>query len=369
MFAMKPIVVLMGFILRRDHALQVRGNICFIKMLGCGSLVVALPTILGLRKRYPSSKFILISTNSIKESAHTLGVFDRIDSIDDSSLFRLVVTTLSCINKNFKTDTVIDLEVYSRLTTVFSVLTCARNRIGFYLESVFWRKYLNTHLIFFQRFSPTYYWYDATAHLLDAQPASILECREKLFQVLNLNSTKKEKHRRIAVGHGCSELSRERMLTPEQWLSVFEKYACPQEGVELVFLGTMSENILADNIIKNISVKYPNIKFNNYCGKLSLIESLCTLFTCYEFWGIDSALLHYARFMGLKCISFWGPTEPSTLLRPIPDLEETVMYNKVPCSPCVHIAEKPPCNGENICIQTLFKADMQSSSAIWLINV
>ena len=71
MFVMKPIVILLGFILRRDHALQVQGDICFIKMLGGGSLVVAYPTILGLRNRHPSSKFILISTNSIKESAHT----------------------------------------------------------------------------------------------------------------------------------------------------------------------------------------------------------------------------------------------------------------------------------------------------------
>jgi len=369
MFAMKPIVILLGFILRRDHALQVQGDICFIKMLGGGSLVVAYPTILGLRSRYPSSKFILISTNSIKESAHTLGIFDRIDSIDDSSLFRLVVTTLSCIIRNFKTDTVIDLEVYSRLTTIFSILMCARNRIGFYLESVFWRKYLNTHLIFFQRFSPTYYWYDAIAHILDAQPASIRECREKLFQVLNLNKGRDGKYRRIAIGHGCSDLSRERMLTSEQWLSVFEKYGCLQDGTELIFLGTMSEHTLADDIIKKISVKFPSVKFNNYCGKLSLIESLSALSACCEFWGIDSALLHYARFMGLKCTSFWGPTDPSTLLRPMPDIEETVMYNKVPCSPCVHIAEMPPCNGENICIQSLFKTNTQDSSAIWLINM
>lgn len=369
MVVMKPVVILLGFILRRDHALQVQGDICFIKMLGGGSLVVAYPTILGLRNRYPSSKFILISTNSIKESAQTLGVFDRIDSIDDSSLLRLVVTSLSCIIKNFKTDTVIDLEVYSRLTTIFPVITCARNRIGFYLESVLWRKYLNTHLIFFQRFSPTYYWYDAIAHLLDAQPASLRECREKLFQVLNPDSTKDGKHRRIAVGHGCSDLSRERMLTAEQWLSVFEKYDGRQDVVELIFLGTKSENTLAEDIIEKISVKFPNAKFNNYCGKLSLIKSLCTLYSCSEFWGIDSALLHYARFMGLKCISFWGPTEPSTLLRPIPDIEETVMYKKVPCSPCVHIAEIPPCNGENICIQNLFKTDTHDLSAIWLVNM
>ncbi|MCK4795449.1 MAG: glycosyltransferase family 9 protein [Desulfobacteraceae bacterium] len=369
MVALKPMVMLLGLIMKRNHALHVRGDICFIKMLGGGSLVIAYPTLLGLRERYPSSKIVLITTKSIKPLAETLGVFDRIDAIDDSSVLRLAVSSVSCIIRNFRTDTLIDLEVYSRLTTIFSTLTCARNRIGFYLESVFWRKYLSTHLIFFQRFSSTHYWYDAIAQLLDAQPASVQKCRDKFLQILNTGGKKETTAKRIAIGHGCSDLSKERMLTPDQWVSVFEKHADSTNTTEFIFLGTNDERNLADDIIKNISLKFPSFQFKNLCGELSFAESLKALSACQEFWGIDSALLHFARLLGLKCLSFWGPTAPSTVLRPHPELDETVIYEKVPCSPCVHIAEDPPCNGNNICIQNLFKPQLKDASGIWLIKM
>jgi hypothetical protein len=43
-----------------------------------------------------------------------------------------------------------------------------------------------------------------------------------------------------------------------------------------------------------------------------------------------------------------------TRLKYNPDLVERVHYHKVPCSPCIHVAEDPPCHGKNICIQGLF---------------
>ena len=75
-----------------------------------------------------------------------------------------------------------------------------------------------------------------------------------------------------------------------------------------------------------------------------------------EFWGIDSALLHYARFLRTPCLSFWGPTHPETRLKPIDGLAERVVYRKVPCSPCIHLAEEPPCGGNNVCIRNLFES-------------
>ncbi len=87
---------------------------------------------------------------------------------------------------------------------------------------------------------------------------------------------------------------------------------------------------------------------------MKLIESLALLRSADEFWGIDSALLHYARLFGVVSLSLWGPTDPDTRLKPCPGLKETIRYQKIACSPCVHMAENPPCRGNNICIQALF---------------
>ena len=366
MAALKPWVWLIGQILKRDHTPYVRESICFIKMLGGGSLVIAYPALLALRRQYPTATFSLICAQGIRPFAQSLDVFDRIDEISDTSLPRLVSSSLRALRNNFRVDTLVDLEVYSRLTTVLSTLTCARNRVGFYLEAVFWRKLLHTHLIFFNRFSGTFLWYDAVARLLGAEPVAIEECQElsrKRFQLLQMPNPEV---RRIALGHSCSDLAHERMLNEQQWLMVFREHLPANEKAVIVLLGTADEREPAARIIDVLAKEFPLLQFRNYCGELSLQDSIGRLATCQEFWGIDSALLHYARLLGLTCISFWGPTNPTTLLRPIPGLNETVRYGNVPCSPCIHVAEEPPCQGNNVCIQSLFDGDKEYDSVLWL---
>ena len=83
-------------------------------------------------------------------------------------------------------------------------------------------------------------------------------------------------------------------------------------------------------------------------------QSVGTIAESYEFWGIDSGLLHLARIAGLRCVSFWGPTDPATRLRDTWGIEESIHYRKIACSPCVHTTQEPPCRGDNRCIQGLF---------------
>lgn len=367
MAVFKPWVWLIGRIIRRDQDPRVRGGICFIKMLGGGSLIIAYPALLGLRDRYPTATFSLITFRGTAPFAKSLGIFDRIDAVDDSSFLRLVGSCLRCLWKNFLVDTIVDLEVHSRLTTVLSSLTCARMRVGFYLEAVIWRKHLHTHLIFFNRFSQTFLWYDAVARLLGAEPASIELCGRRIREYGGLTETPIDSERRIAVGHGCSDLGRERMLDEQQWLAVFEKRLDPAKKATVLFLGDGEDRDLPARIIEKLSGRFASVIFENHCGTLPLADSLRVLAGCREFWGIDSSLLHYARLLGLKCVSYWGPTDPAALLRPIPGLDETLHYGKVPCSPCIHVAEETPCKGNNVCIQSLFNPAGDYESVAWMV--
>jgi hypothetical protein len=58
-------------------------------------------------------------------------------------------------------------------------------------------------------------------------------------------------------------------------------------------------------------------------------------------------------------ISFWGPTDPVTRLQEFADVDVAteVYYPKTPCSPCLHMAEPPSCEGENICFKTIFQQE------------
>ncbi len=366
MAVLKPWVWLFGRILKRDHTPEVRKHICFIKMLGGGSLMIAYPALLALRRQYPDATFSLLCAQGTRPFAQTLGLFDRIDEVSDASLFRLVTSGARAWFNNFGVDTIVDLEVYSRLTTVISTLSCARNRVGFYLEAVFWRKSLYTHLIYFNRFSGTFLWYDAVARLLGAEPAPVEEAQQMMRARFKPSEAVSASVCRIALGHACSDLGRERMLDSEQWLAIFREHLQADDQAEVVLLGTAGERPPTTEIIRALEPHFPRLRFLNLCGELSLDESIRMLATCRSFWGIDSSLLHYARLLGLACMSFWGPTEPSMRLRPIPSLHETVRYGKVPCSPCIHVAEKPPCGGNNICMQSLFYGDKDYDEIFWL---
>jgi ADP-heptose:LPS heptosyltransferase len=345
-------VIALGKLLRLDHTPAVRGDLLIVKMQGGGSLVLAYTMLLGLRKRYPDRRLLLLSTPSVAPFAETLGVFDEILLIrDDGGLLRLLATTLRAWWRCFRVDTIIDLEVYSRLTTALSALAAARNRIGFYLESTFWRRGLHTHLIFFNRFSPVHIFYEQLARLVDAQVAPIDECASRLRAGLPaLGGPGGD--RRITIGHACSELGRERMLTPEQWLRVLRSRKV--DTAELVFLGSDADRDSATAIIDVLRPHFPRAGFVNRCGELSLAESVASIDAADEFWGVDSGLLHYAWLLRTPTVSFWGPTDPRTRLRVDDTLDGEVYYNKVSCSPCIHVAENPPCGGDNVCIQSLF---------------
>jgi ADP-heptose:LPS heptosyltransferase len=356
---LKPFVILLEKILQRDHSLKLKNRVTFIKLLGGGSLVIAFPALLGLRKKYPDLRMNIVTTKGITPFARSLNIFDSYFEIDYSSLFKLLLTSLNTYIRTFRSDTIIDLEVHSKLTTVFSVLSVARNRIGFYEHEAFWRRRIYTHMIYFNNFSGSYEFYDKIVRLFSISPSSTDKCREHLLKYMPKDEKPVSRSGvpgkyRICIGHACSDLGRERMLKTKQWEEVFRSRIDRDIETEVIFLGAKRDSALASEIIEALSPGFKNINFINSCGEYSLDESLKILSSANEFWSIDSSLLHYARLFKIKTVSWWGPTDPKTRLRKIPGLEEETYYCKIPCSPCTHVTEAPPCMGDNICIENLF---------------
>ena len=62
---LRPAVLLLGRLLRRDHTLRAGARVSVFKLLGGGSLVIAFPALLGLRRRYPNSELSLLCTPAV----------------------------------------------------------------------------------------------------------------------------------------------------------------------------------------------------------------------------------------------------------------------------------------------------------------
>jgi ADP-heptose:LPS heptosyltransferase len=360
---LKPATVLLGKILRRDHDLARCSSLTFIKMMGGGSLVIAYPALLATKNSPQVKQLRLITTAAVKPFAEILGVFDEIIVIRDDSAVTLVGDSLKALRKAFRCDAIVDLEIHSRLTTVFSVVTCAVNRVGFYTGISFWRQKLATHLLFCNISSGIYYFYDQIAALFGGGPLDMGMCVSEFRKQLGVvQRTSDAGSLRIALAPCCSELGRERMLQPKEWVEVLSRrFSRERPGckIEIRLMGGRVDQTALDQLSALLGSAFPGVVTANYAGKTSLAESVRGLAEVDELICIDSALLHFARLLGIPTISFWGPTDPASRLRVSDFNHDEVHYHRLPCSPCVHVAQEPPCRGDNLCMRFAVDPDCQ----------
>ena len=141
----------LGILLKRNHSLsKAPENILVIKMVGLGSVLMAADSLYSLKKKYPQARLILLCGKGVAAGVEPLHLFDEIWVNNDSNILHMVGSGISSLLKAIKMPNlwVLDMEVYSVLTTLFSAWTMARNRFGFQLNKVHFRNYLNTHNIF-----------------------------------------------------------------------------------------------------------------------------------------------------------------------------------------------------------------------------
>ena len=347
-----PVTRLLGILLRRNHRLQQPPqHILFIKLLGLGSLVVASGSIRAMRQKYPHARFILLTDSNIADGIEPFKVFDDIWRVDTSSLSVTISTSLKFIAHSWRLKElwVADLEVYSKLTTVYALLTMARNRFGFHLRPVFFRKYLNTHNIPFKQsacLEDNYYQMAQMitgSDLIPAAEQSVIREDEWQRPYIILNNT-------------CSSLAPVRKLPDVTFAAVCD-WILTHTSYRVAFLGTANDKPDIDQFVDEHLAAYKQkgrlfniagaLDFEAYYGFIA-DKGVCMV-------TIDSGPLHIARKLGLPTVSIWGPTDPLSYIK-IPAGQEKrhlYVYNKVSCSPCVHHYESLPCGGNNICMKEI----------------
>lgn len=338
-----PLVRLLALAMRRDHSLSRRKGCVVIKMVGAGSLFLAMPSMQAIRARFPAGSFFLVGTRQVTAFAEGHDWFDATWTIDDSSLLRLVGSSCRAVWRMSRyADHLIDLEMHSRLTTVLGLLSTIRNRIGFVDEIVFWRRGFYTHMTYFNAHGPVYVFYDLLAKWFDVDRIDVAAFHRKFRDRIRVQVLPVELPRRfIAIGHGCSDFGQERQLNRAEWASLLLPMSLA--GYRFVFVGGAADRPAAEAIIAEVGQGI------NLCGELSLLQSTAVLARADGFHGIDSLLLHLARALGIQSVSFWGPTDPATRLRPL-ETTERIAFASLPCSPCIHVNESPPCQGRRDCM-------------------
>lgn len=335
-------------------------TISILKLHGGGSLMMALPALLGLRNTYPDAVITLVGTPETQRFAELTGIFNDYVTLDTSSPVALAKDSMRTLIACHRCDVFIDLEPHSALAGVFTALTFATRRLGFVQASEMLRANSYTTPVYFNLYAPIYVFYDQIVGLLDAEPAAIEACQAVLNeQKAGALSIITHEHAKpvIYVSAFTSKLSPERMLPAAVWIDQWQKRIGTTQPFTIIIGGSKDETGYANGFMTKIKAAMPFATVISTCGARNLREAVADIAAADEFWGVDSGMLHIARLLGKSNSSFWGPSNPAYRLRPIPGLEEKVFYRAFPCSPCVHIGAEAPCKGDNQCMKKLFSED------------
>ncbi|MDD3372025.1 MAG: glycosyltransferase family 9 protein, partial [Alphaproteobacteria bacterium] len=264
-------------------------------MKGGGSLIIAMPSLLGLRKKNPDSEFVLICTSEAGIFSDITGLFDRHIIVDDRNLFTLALTSLKALKTSFRSSCCIDLEPNSILAAVFAMLTCSTQRIGLVATTNHARRgWAYTSAIAFNPHAPIHVYYDKIVEECGAAPTSAADCRKAILSRLPKPDRPKGKAKTIAIVAFTSGYTKERMMPPETWAALLQQNH-KNDPLHLLILGSSHNDLAAQKLADAMKNLVPFAHIENCAGRWSLMQTAAHMAICDEVWSVDSGPLHIAR--------------------------------------------------------------------------
>lgn len=349
-----------GQILQRDHhvVLEQVHTIAVAKLLGMGSIIQATPMLNDLRRSFPGAKILFLTTKANKGLIERLGMIDEGIYVDDSNPTVLAATTAQAVAQLLarKVDLYFDLEVYSAGASVLSVLSGARNRVGFYRGSARFKKGIYTHLTVFNPRAPISAIY-RQLHLsvgghssMDATYGPILVRKadeESLHATLAKHAIALEP-RFVVVNPNASDLLLERRWPMDKYVQLITQLT--SRGEQVVLVGAKSEASYVGKIM-GLLTPAARARTIDTSAKLSLGELFALIKSAACVVTNDTGPMHFAIALDRPTVCLFGPVSPDHYGVRKSNVE--TLYHAVYCSPCAHEIDTPPCAGVNVCMQLI----------------
>jgi ADP-heptose:LPS heptosyltransferase len=349
-------------------------NVLFIELAEMGSTVLACPAVQHLRGAFPQSRVFFLVFKHIDESVKVLNLVPDADvlTIDVSSPITLIRDTLRFMRdaRRLNLDTVINLEMFARFSTMLSYLSGARTRVGFhpFTQKGLYIGDLFTHRVTYNPHIHTWQALLALVEALEQDPDDLpmgkfparaggerlvpkirsdAAARRRIEDLLRAESPAVLGKRLIVVNPNASKLISIRKWPLEHYAELVRRLLDDPQNA-CVLTGVKSEREDSEFILARV----PSDRLVTLAGKTTLRE-LIDLFNMAELLITnDSGPAHFAALTDIHVMVFFGPETPD-LYRPLTE-RCTVMYSSYACSPCVsaYNQRKSPCTN-NRCLTTI----------------
>ncbi|MSR28713.1 MAG: glycosyltransferase family 9 protein [Phycisphaerales bacterium] len=356
-------------------------RILIILLSEMGSLVLAEPMLRTLRSRYPRAElhFLLFARN--RQLLDLLGVVDqdKVIEIRDTSAWELLGGLLGAIRRirGLRIDTVIDCELFARVSAIVSGLSGAARRVGFHRhtqEGLYRGSFMTSRVLY----NPYRHLSHQLLSLADAiesrstPPAK--ETREdrpllpppfspEEGEVERERAALHAAHTTLAQGPLVFMYPSGGLLPIRAW--PLDHYAAVarallSDGCSIAIIGMDSDHALGEQLRARVG---GHARCVNLSGYTRSVRHLMSLFQCGALVITnDGGPVQFAAMAGIQSIVFFGPETP-TLYRSWSPLAH-VYFTQLPCAPCVtaYNHRTSPCDGDNQCLKRILPDEVAAKA-------
>ncbi len=346
-------------------------KICIILLSEMGSLTVIFPMIQTLKKNNPNSVIYLLTLKKNDEIIKIMGLVpeQNILTIDDSSFIRFLSDSYQTIRhlRTIAVDTIIDCELFSRISSIYSYLSGAKIRAGFHphtQEGLYRGNHINRRVLY----NPYIHVSEQFLNLAESIGSKELPKNKRIlssdhFKTPQITISEKEKTDFIKrVESNFPDFLKQPIVIINPGGGLLPIRAWPQENfcrvAEKLIKTNHSVAVTGINHDKETARKITTSCSSQYCvDMVGFTRSIRELFILFSISKLlitnDSGPGHFSSLISLPAIILFGPETP--LLYGSLNPNAVNMYANFSCSPCLtaYNHRNSPCNGKNLCLKTI----------------
>ena len=315
-------------------------RILVTKFFGMGSIVLSGELVRSLKRAFPEAELTYVTFKGNGRIAQIALNADSVQFTDTRSVWRFFTSSLRHMTRFARDDydLSVDLEFYSKYSTLVTLASGASKRAGFYLPA-FWRRSLYTHTAFFNhaRHILEIYGmlakacgvtdYEPVIHRLNV-PGPGIEDAEAFLRRNGIS----EGNAVIGVNVNASELALGRRWMPEKFADLISRIS--RQGTRVIMTGSQEEAAYVEDILKlvpadcrkSVVLAAGHLNLDGFLGLLTKMDVFVTN---------DSGPMILAFAVGTPTVSIWGPGRPA-MYGPRTGIARTIMA-EYPCSPCIYL--------------------------------
>ena len=355
-------------------------NILIILLSEMGALVLGYPMFQRLKKKFPAASLHIMLFEKNREVVELLGIIppENIITINDRSMPVFVKSALNALAgmRKLKIDTVIDCELFSRISSIFSFLSGAAIRVGFHphtQEGLYRGNFINRPVLY----NPYHHISRQFLTLVDAidsttdPKAKRMLTEAKLaipaikFAPDEIEDAQKQlldkapgiQGQKIVLIYPGGGLLPIRAWPLDYYCGLAEELL--KHGYAVCIIGLAEDKNVARTILSHTQSE-------NCVDLTGYTKTIRELMLIFHFSSLlvtnDGGPGHFAAMTPIPTIIFYGPETP-LLYGPI-DEKALNLYLGLSCSPCVtaYNHRNSPCDGDNLCLKKIAPEDVLSQA-------